>query len=248
MNNLWISAAAADNLAPAMIAVVIDDIGYDRRRGVRAIALPGVTVAVMPFTPNADYLARLAHESGREVIIHQPMQGRRGSRHAHGTLTLGMAHNDLITTLDAAVANVPFAVGLSNHTGSVFTADRSSMDALMRRIADHELYYLDSRTTRETVAGGAAGSWGVPFLSRDVFLDHEDHTPTIERQFELALSIARRRGHVVLVGHPREKSLAVLERRLARLDPTRYELVPASELIGLPHHTSSHSNGYASAR
>ena len=79
-------AAITEPWPAAQLAIVIDDLGYDKRRGLEAIALPGrLTVAVMPHTPNARFLAEAAHEAGREIILHHPMPVSYTHLRAHET-------------------------------------------------------------------------------------------------------------------------------------------------------------------
>ena len=221
----------------AQLAIVIDDLGYDRRRGLEAIALPGrLTVAVMPHTPNARFLANTAHDAGREIILHHPMQGsdfRRKESSPQGILTLDMGPSDIRYALRQALISVPHVIGINNHTGSTLTQMRSNMSWLMQQVATTDLYYLDSRTTTATVADEAAHTWGVPFVSRDVFLDHDNDRESIARQFKYAVKLAKRRGHAVLIAHPRPLSLELLAQQLPQLDPNEIELVHASELIGV---------------
>jgi len=232
-----VAHAQEDPWPAAQLAIVIDDLGYDRRRGLEAINLPGrLTVAVMPHTPNARFLANTAHEAGREIILHHPMQGsdfRHKSSSPKGILTLDMGPSDIRYALRQALTSVPHCIGINNHTGSTLTQARSNMYWLMQQVASTDLYYLDSRTTTETVAGEAADAWGVPFVSRDVFLDHHNDRESIARQFRYAVKLAKRRGHAVLIAHPRPLSLELLAQELPRLDPNEVELVHASELIGV---------------
>ena len=187
----------------AQLAIVIDDLGYDKRRGLEAIALPGrLTVAVMPHTPNGRFLAEAAHAAGREIILHHPMQGsdyRRKSSSPKGILTLDMGPDDIRFALRQALTSVPHCIGINNHTGSTLTQARNHMYWLMQQVASTDLYYLDSRTTTQTVAGEAAQAWGVPFVSRDVFLDHHNDRASIAKQFQYAVKLAKRRGHAVLL-------------------------------------------------
>ena len=218
------------------LAIVIDDIGYDRQRGLEAISLPGrMTIAVIPHTPNGALLANAAFEAGKEVILHQPMQGSDFTSHnslPRGTMTLAMGPADIGLALNTALASVPHCVGINNHTGSTLTEARSHMYWLMQKVAGSKLlYYLDSRTSSATVADEAAQAWGVPFVSRDVFLDHVNTRDALERQFDQALALVRRRGHALLIAHPRPLSLALLQRRLPMLEALGIEIVPASDLV-----------------
>ena len=66
----------AEQGAQPMIAVIIDDLGDRLEPGERAIALDGVlTYAILPRTPHARQLAREAHAAGKEVFLHQPLEG-----------------------------------------------------------------------------------------------------------------------------------------------------------------------------
>ena len=57
------------------IAIIIDDLGNERRNGVRAIQLDGpIAYAILPGTPRARELAELAHAAGRDVLLHLPLQ------------------------------------------------------------------------------------------------------------------------------------------------------------------------------
>jgi polysaccharide deacetylase 2 family uncharacterized protein YibQ len=215
------TTAAADD-APAAntptLALVIDDVGYNLERGRRAIALPGpVTVAILPFAPNTTTLAELAASRGADVILHEPMQAADAPPSDPGTLTVAMSEADLRDQFERALADVPQAIGVNNHTGSLLTARRPAMNALMNELRVHGLFFLDSRTTAETVALHVAAENGVPAVPRDVFLDHVVEAREIEAEFERAITIARRRGHVVVIAHPNDISLEFLERALPTL-------------------------------
>ena len=71
-------AAALLLAAPAALAgelaLVVDDLGYDRAAGLRAVALPGpIACAVLPHAPYSRLLAEAARARGKEVLLHLPM-------------------------------------------------------------------------------------------------------------------------------------------------------------------------------
>ncbi len=216
----------------ADLAVVIDDVGYNKVRGLRAIDLPGpVTIAVLPFAPHTQALIQRAAESGKDIIIHQPMEPTP-SPHAleeRGTLTLAMDTQRFDDLVSAALDAVPMGVGLSNHTGSLLTQHHRPMQQLMNVLNHRGLYFLDSRTSAQTVALDVARQSGVPAVKRDVFLDHDPSPQAIHEAFERALKIARKQGYAVLIGHPYATSLRYLENRLANL-PADINLVNAAAL------------------
>ena len=217
----------------AQLAVVFDDLGYNAALDQRLLAWPHpLTVAVLPRSPHARLVAEEAAFRGKEVILHQPMEPTRDVvRREEGTLTRDMSRKDFEETLRANLAAVPSRVGLNNHTGSQLTADRPAMHRLMQQLAETGLYFLDSRTTPDTVAHQVAEAWGVPVISRDVFLDHVRTPSAVAAEFHRALAIARRDGAAVIIAHPNALSVGYLEAALASL-PTDIELVRVSELLG----------------
>ncbi len=227
------AALAAEHDAPR-IAIIIDDLGYQLALGRRAIALPGpVSYAVLPGTPRGRTLAASANAEGKDVLLHLPMQAVGSDTHAEPvTMTLDMSREHFGRAFETAFAAVPFAIGVNNHRGSLLTRHPGHMRWLMQEILEREsLFFIDSYTTKESVALQIAAETGVRAIKRDVFLDNEPATGTIRQQFERLKSLARLRGAAVAIGHPHEATLAFLETALPELAEQGFELVPISELI-----------------
>lgn len=228
----WLAMPGSAGASAPALAIVVDDLGYGREQGERVIALPGpLAVGVLPFAPNAAALAELAAASGKEVILHQPMQAVSGVASSPGELTVGMSGEDLRARLAEALGRVPQAIGVNNHTGSLLTAQPVPMHTLMQEIRSRGLFFLDSRTTAATVAEAVALASGVPALRRDVFLDHVVHPQEIARQFERALGIARAQGHAVVIAHPHAASLQFLEAELPRLERRGIRQIALTQLF-----------------
>jgi polysaccharide deacetylase 2 family uncharacterized protein YibQ len=228
------AAASSAQSAEPELAVVVDDLGYSLTSGRRVIALPGpLAVAVLPFTPNAVQLAELATRAGKEVILHQPMQADAAIHEPPGNLAVEMSAAEMRAQLAASLAELPQAIGVSNHTGSLLTASRGPMRVLMQALRAHGLFFLDSRTTAATVAENVAIESGVPALKRDVFLDNSLDREAIAQEFERALAIARRQGHAVLIAHPHDASLAFLETALPALSQRGIRQVAPTRLLAV---------------
>lgn len=215
------------------LALVIDDIGWDLGTGRRVLNLPGtLTLAVLPGTPAGSQLALEAHQSGREVILHQPMTAEHGQDAGPGNLMPDMAADAIAAMLAANLAEVPHHSGVSNHMGSLLTRCDTSMRAVMAELSVRGLYFLDSRTTPRTIALRNAREASVPATRRDVFLDNVLDGSVIERALESAVRLAEQRGHAVAIGHPHAVTLDVLEAQLPEI-LQRVELVPISALVSL---------------
>ena len=232
-------AAAADAAAEpgrrAYVSIVIDDIGYRRQDGLRALELPGaVTYAVLPHTPHGPSIARLAAQLGKEVLLHLPMESQDQRRLGPGGVTTAMAREELQSTVLRALVSVPHASGVSNHMGSRFTGDLTRMEWVMQAIASRPgLYFLDSRTTEHSVVREAARRHGVATHTRDVFLDNSRDPRLIRRQFMELVGHARRHGRALGIGHPFPETVAVLAEMIPRLDGLGITLVPVARLMTL---------------
>jgi polysaccharide deacetylase 2 family uncharacterized protein YibQ len=228
------SSHAADG---PRIAIIIDDLGHQQGTGERVIALPGpVACAILPGTPRAGALARQARVYRKEVLVHLPMEAANfhGDTEA-GTLSLDMGREDLVAALDAALAEIPHAIGVNNHRGSLLTRHPGHMQWLMQELhARAPLFFVDSYTTHHSIALQIAAENGVRAVKRDVFLDADPAPERIRAELERLIGLARERGSAVAIGHPYEATLAILEEELPLLAEAGVELVPISELVTNP--------------
>lgn len=216
------------------IAIIIDDLGYHLAAGNRTIALPGpVACAILPGTPRADVLAKSAHEQGKEVLVHLPLQSvRHNGPFEPGAITLDMGRETFSATFNDAMESVPHAVGVNSHRGSLLTRHPGHMQWLMEDILQNDgLFFIDSYTTHESVALQIASENSVPALKRDVFLDSNPAPEAVAKEFERLKKLARERGLAVAIGHPYPATLEFLEREIPRLVEEGIELVPIRELI-----------------
>ena len=143
-----------------------------------------------------------------------------------------MPQQEFIDTLSHNIAAVPHVSGINNHRGSLLTQQSNNMAWLMQALNDHgELFFIDSRTTAETVAADMAHAYGVPSASRNVFLDNEPTREAVRKQFRELLKRARTDGTALAIGHPHPATLAVLAEELPRLAEQGLQLVPVSQLI-----------------
>lgn len=63
------------------LAIVIDDLGNNMKGTKEMMELPvTLTAAIMPFMPTTKEDAELANKNGHEVIVHMPMEPKRGKR------------------------------------------------------------------------------------------------------------------------------------------------------------------------
>ncbi len=231
---LLLLASGSVATGPPRIAIIIDDLGYRMDAGQRAIALPGpISFAVLPGTPRARALAVLAFESGKEVLLHLPLQAKPNDTAEDPlAINLDMSRREFGETFQRAFTSVPHAIGVNSHRGSLLTRHPGHMRWLMEEIqARDNLFFVDSYTTHESVALQIASEAGVAARKRDVFLDPDRAPETVAREFERMKRLAEERGSVVAIGHPHAATLELLERELPKLADEGFELVAISALV-----------------
>ena len=217
---------------PSRLAVVVDDAGHNIADAEAYLRFPGkLTVAVLPHLDASEAVVARAKKAGKEVILHQPMEPQGSSDPGPGAIKVGLDEPAVVDLLEWNFGSV-VTQGVNNHMGSRVTADRLTMDAVMSYLQRTNRFFLDSRTTPDSVAQEAAAHYGVPFLSRDVFLDVNVDEATVNAAIDRGLRIARRHGSAILIGHVTNRVvLSVLERRLREIEQAGFELVHLSELL-----------------
>jgi len=219
---------------PTYIAIIIDDIGNNRRAGERAIDIQAhLTFAVIPETQHAIRLASYAHTAGKEVMVHLPMANTMNQPLGDLALTSGLSERDVGNVLDRAVRLVPFAKGINNHMGSALTQEPQAMAWLMRSVKRHKLFFIDSRTTHKTVASEIAVKENIRTASRDVFLDNDRSLYGIDKEFRRLLALAKQRKTAIAIGHPYPSTLQYLEHALPMLQDEGIQLISVSEMLKL---------------
>jgi polysaccharide deacetylase 2 family uncharacterized protein YibQ len=215
------------------LAIIIDDLGYDRSAADALLALGfPLTVSVLPHLPLSSEVAEEAYRRGDEVMLHLPMQSESPTAKTEEVeLRVGMNIKEVDSALTGMLETVPHAVGVNNHQGSRATADPALMAELMPQLRRRGLFFVDSRTLASTVAYDTAERFGVRAASRKVFLDDSAKPEAILRQLELAARDAERDGSAIAIGHPRPDTIAVLAQGLPRVESRGIRLVFVSELV-----------------
>lgn len=243
---LVLAALAAGNAgATPTVAIIVDDLGYALEAGRRAVRLPGpVACAVLPHTPAARVLAQAAHEAGKEVLLHQPLQPVAWDGAAEpGGILLDMGRGQLARAFEENLSAVPHVVGVNTHRGSLLTRHPGHMSWLMQEIlAEGDLFFVDSYTTHRSIALRVARESGVPAVKRDVFLDPDPSPATVEREFARLKALAREKGMAMAIGHPYPATLALLERELPKLGARGFRLVGLREYVRLAQQRAGYGN------
>lgn len=192
------------------LAIVIDDVVYPAQvQALKSVGYP-VNMSFLPPTPDHPQSASIA-QGLNHYMIHLPLEAMTFSKEEEHTLHVGDSLNKIENRIIELKKLYPNAKYTNNHTGSKFTSDDESMDKLMSVLKKHNLIFLDSKTTANTVAYKYAKKHKVPFLSRDVFLDNVQEFKAIQKQLRQAVTFAKQRGYAIAIGHPYSSTIDVLK-------------------------------------
>ncbi|MCO4786684.1 divergent polysaccharide deacetylase family protein [Marinomonas atlantica] len=216
--------------APPKIAVVIDDVGYNRRGMEESLALPlPVVLAILPETPYGARTAQRAHLQERITILHAPMENERELKLGPGGLYVNMDEQTFKQTLYDDLDSTPYVTGVNNHMGSLLTTHSEHMGWVMDIMAERSLFFIDSLTSPKSVAYKTAVERGVRTVTRDIFLDNVRSEEAISKQFERLLKRAHKQGSAIAIGHPYPETTRFLKRRLNQ--PLSAQLVTIDTLL-----------------
>lgn len=215
------------------LAIIIDDMGLSRERSLKVIDLQGpLTLSFLPYAPRLPEITKKAADKGHDLMLHMPMQPLRASIES-GPMTVrtDMSEEAIELTMRQALQSFGGFVGVNNHMGSRATQDRQTMQSVMRIIGQHNLFFVDSRTVEESIAGDVARSMNIPTIRRDIFLDHFEDRASIDNALLHMEAIARRKGYAVAIGHPRDETIAALQAWIPQAQARGFKLVKVGDLI-----------------
>ena len=217
------------------IAIVIDDLGGEENSVSQELLqwnLP-ITFSILPFTPHAKRLASEAHQKGREIIIHIPMEphGYPRTNPGKGVLLHDMSKEGFRRQLLEDIEAVPYIGGVSNHMGSRLMEDPEKVKIILTELKKKDLFFLDSRTTSQSVGFQTARSLGVKSGERSVFLDHAQGEQAVMQSLELLMQTALSSGKAIGIGHPHAATITSLKKMIPRIQEKGIQIVPVSELL-----------------
>lgn len=219
------------------VAIIIDDMGYSLRAVKEACSIKKpLTIAVLPFSPLARETAQIAHQNGLEVILHLPLEPINNQKEYNGTegmINSNMSKEEVIKAVNRCLDQVPYIVGVNNHMGSKITASEIFMRIILERLRERNLFFVDSRTTAESVAYDIAQLLSIPSTYRNVFLDTDNNEKSIKKRMLELFELAQKKGQALGICHPTTTTFKVLKENIHLID--KFKLVPvfASQIVHL---------------
>ncbi len=214
------------------VAIILDDIGYDREIVAKFLSLDlPLTLSMLPQSPYKSSILAEAQKHNIEIMLHQPMEPFEYPRAnpGPGALLSSMSPDERVQQFIQNLDEMPFVSGVNNHMGSKMTADAAQMRQLFTVMKQRDLYFIDSRTTEKTICRSSAGLLQLPFGERDIFIDHFQDNEFIEKQLSELVRIAEKHGLAIGIAHPYRRTYKILRNMMTDMKE-KVQFVPVSEV------------------
>lgn len=215
------------------IAIIVDDLGGSLSSARTLLSIPApINFSILPHLAHSEKIAKMATAKGKTVLLHLPMEPlSKNANPGPGHLLVSMGQAEIKKIVIADLATVPSAVGVNNHMGSRFSADRRGMDIVLDLLKQRSLFFVDSRTSAKTVAYKSAIEKGLKSAKRNIFLDNKRDEKAIEKEMIHLEKIAVKNGSAIAICHPYKETLAVLQRRVPEMQKRGMVFVSVTALL-----------------
>jgi len=228
------TAAAQERRAgDKRIVLILDDVGFGGQPLEEATRIdPNLNFAVIPGESHSRQSARTLEAGGFEILCHLPMEplGYPGVSPGNRAILNAMTNDQIRAQVKENFRLVPEARGFNNHMGSRGTADRRIMEQVFAAMPP-DLFFVDSRTTSASLAGGVAREMNIRTASRDVFLDDKQDQQSIRKQLAELASLAEKRKLAIGIGHMYPSTIKVLSEEMPKLRQRGFRFIRASEAV-----------------
>lgn len=216
------------------IAIVIDDLGVENKISQELLRWDfPVTFSILPFTPYSKTLAGEAHRKGKEIILHLPMEphGYPQTRPGEGVLLEEMDEAKLLRQLSKDIEAVPHIKGVNNHMGSRLMENPEKIEIILSELKRRGLFFLDSRTTPQTIGLQVAQSVGLKAMERSIFIDNSSTEEDIKQQLEQLIRLSLSKGKAIGIGHPHPSTLKAIKEMVPKMKEKGIDIVSLSEMM-----------------
>ena len=206
----------------ATLVFVIDDAGMNAEYTKRYASLPfPLTIAVLPKLLHSKDCAYIVRSSGKELILHQPMQSLNHNLDpGPGKISVDMSFSQISSIINENLAEIgPGVNGLNNHEGSEVTEDVLRIGAVLDVCLENKIYFLDSRTTANTKAPQAALERDMTIFEKSgPYIDNIVSREAMLKEIYKSLEAANKNGSAIVIAHV-DKSAEILPKLLEQMYP-----------------------------
>lgn len=216
------------------LAIIIDDCGADMAavRTLLNTELP-FSYAILPQKEFSSDVLAMVKSKGRVPLLHLPMEplNKKDLSESGRTVLTSSSASAQQALVRKHLASLPGVVGVNNHQGSRATADRKTMQAVLRVLREEKLFFVDSRTNSASIARDVAKEMGVRTARNDIFLDNSSDVEAIRKQIYKACAMAEKNGSAIAICHARPKTVQCWQEYAGEFKKCGITFVSVDELL-----------------
>jgi polysaccharide deacetylase 2 family uncharacterized protein YibQ len=191
------------------LVIIIDDVAFSHQVKKLLGTNLNLTLSFFPADKNHPDTKNFAKKQDI-YMLHLPLEAKNFYAEELDTLHVGDSKWRINKRISTILEDFPNLKYINNHTGSRFTSNRTSMKYLLQVLKEKNIKFVDSVTTSESVVKKVSSELGVKTVKRDIFLDNQLSVPYIHRQLRKAVSIAKKNGVAIAIGHPHKATIKAL--------------------------------------
>lgn len=216
------------------LAIIIDDCGHDldALRTLLNTDLP-FSYAILPDSEYSSDALEMIKNKRKVAMLHLPMEPldakQMGNRKKTVCVDMSVAQKQAV--IKKALDSLPGVVGVNNHQGSKATADKATMEIVMKEMKARKLFFVDSRTIGKTAVKAVAKDKGVFTAANDIFLDDSSNVEDIRMQIYKAMELAEQQKDAIAICHARPNTARAWKMYLEEFVDSGINFVPVTELL-----------------
>lgn len=196
-------------------------------------------LALVPGSRSSGAMFRAAHEKGREVVLHLPLEPVNYPQvnPGPGTLLVTMSPDRVTGTVRRWVEQGSPLVAAANHMGSFATQDVPLVTAVYRELHRSHLPFIHMQAAAGAVCRDLAADMGVVYEQPGAVLDQEARgagTKALDGRWKQILETARKRGRMTVWVRATPLTRAWLGKATAPRRLQGVELAPLSGVMRVP--------------
>ncbi len=204
------------SLKKAKLAIIIDDVATQGHvNAINKLHLV-LTKSFLPPRAARPHTPELAKKEPF-YMVHLPLEAQNFHAEEAHTLRITDSEEKIYKRIDAIKKWFPRVHFINNHTGSKFTSNELAMNRLIYALEKHNIHFIDSRTIASTKAPIVLKNMGLPYVHRDIFLDHHMDVAYVKAQIKKAVAFAKKHKTAIAIGHPHPNTLEALRESKALL-------------------------------
>ncbi|HPR18026.1 MAG TPA: divergent polysaccharide deacetylase family protein [Candidatus Cloacimonadota bacterium] len=234
---LFYQKSAETQKPKTKLAIVVDDFGIHNDKILEKFCSldKNITFAILPEQKYSETVMTKAAEFGHETIIHIPMEPVSYPKNNPGNeaIFVHLSQKEIIKRLEKFIKQLPLCIGASNHMGSLVTTDESVMRTVLSVLKEHNLFFIDSRTSTTSIAYDLAKEMIIPTFESSLFLDTPDISDkTMNSKISILKNMFKTHDKILVITHcATEERYQYLKKFVEKISQYDIELIPLSQLF-----------------